>query len=83
MQMAKALAASATLAASAALAVIRSFRRSLPAGRVARIGRDHARAPVAAGSGIRMSNLARCTLKNVFTLRTFASCVNSRCTSAW
>ncbi len=35
------------------------------------------------GSAMRVSNFARCTLKKLFTLRTFASCVNSRCTSAW
>ena len=32
---------------------------------------------------MRGSNLARCTLKKLFTLRTLASCVNRRCTSAW
>jgi GNAT superfamily N-acetyltransferase len=36
-----------------------------------------------AGSAIAGSNLARCTLKKLFTLRTLASCVNRRCTSAW
>ena len=35
------------------------------------------------GSAMRVSNFTRCTLKKLFTLRTFASCVNSRCTSAW
>ena len=34
-------------------------------------------------NGTRGSNLARRTLKKAFTLRTFASLVNSRCASAW
>ena len=36
----------------------------------------------AAGKGSRKSNLLRLTLKKLFTLRTFASCVNRRCTRA-
>ena len=34
------------------------------------------------GNSVRVSNLARCTLKNALTLRTLASAVNRRCTSA-
>jgi hypothetical protein len=40
-------------------------------------------AQTAPGSTTRVSNLARCTLKKLFTLRTLASSVKSRCTSAW
>ncbi len=40
-------------------------------------------AQAAGCSGMRGSNLARFTLKKAFTLRTLASCVNRRCTSAW
>ena len=35
------------------------------------------------GKGTPVPYLARCTLKKVFTLRTLASWVNRRCTSAW
>ena len=37
----------------------------------------------AAGKAIRVSNLARRTLKNALTLRTLASCVKRRSTRAW
>ena len=37
---------------------------------------------VAAGRTTRVSNFARCTLKKLLTLRTFASAVNRRCTRA-
>src|SRR5690606_9469334 len=36
-----------------------------------------------ADTSIRVSNFARCTEKNVRTLRTLACAVNARCASAW